>query len=389
MNSFPSDHPLHRLRLRELGQLNSQSIGFSEHSIQSLRRLNGDEMRHRGCVNTLCFSSCGHILLSGSDDRYIKFWDVAYKRQLGQVKTKHLHNIFHVDFCRAIPHNIISAAADGTIRITDMPSEVEQVLLRSQSIVHMFVTDLNTPSVIYSAEEVGCIQRIDVRTKNIDKIFRNYADYGGGRLGLKPVKALAQSEAMGPSQLVVGGSGLNVGILDLRILPLQQDTRPADKIFAGIFSPLGVTSSGCPAIISMRASFGNTLSTSGLAFSKSGHKLAVSYQGDQIYLFDTCAMSSSGDAIGPSNVLGGHINYSTFLKTVSFYGHRDEYIVSGSDSAEIWIWDASSGALLPTSSSYALHSGSGLLRHIVADRYACRVLNTLSAGAPKPPNYHS
>jgi hypothetical protein len=49
------------------------------------------------------------------------------------------------------------------------------------------------------------------------------------------------------------------------------------------------------------------------------------------------------DCIGAQAIYGGHINYATFLKSVSFFGPNDEYIVSGSDSGHLWIWDSSSG----------------------------------------------
>lgn len=49
------------------------------------------------------------------------------------------------------------------------------------------------------------------------------------------------------------------------------------------------------------------------------------------------------DCIGAQAIFGGHINYATFLKSVSFFGPNDEYVVSGSDSGHLWIWDSSIG----------------------------------------------
>eukprot|EP01037_Dinobryon_pediforme_P035122 gene35122-41363_t len=52
-----------------------------------------------------------------------------------------------------------------------------------------------------------------------------------------------------------------------------------------------------------------------------------------------------GDEGCSFRTIGGHINYATFLKTVSFFGPRDEYVVSGSDSGHLWIWRTDSGRL--------------------------------------------
>ena len=94
----------------------------------------------------------------------------------------------------------------------------------------------------------------------------------------------------------------------------------------------------------------------------------MSYQGDQIYTFNIHDQPQnncySGVGIGPRTVLGGHVNYATFLKTVSFYGPQDEYIVTGSDNGCIWIYDSSSGVIC-TENQPAV---------------PCRVINVLRAG---------
>lgn len=134
------------------------------------------------------------------------------------------------------------------------------------------------------------------------------------------------------------------------------------------------------------------VSVSGMHLSKDGRTLLVNYQSDQIYTFDIFDQgirrgsnnnpSSSGSGsncygdsfsssymdneddcfasprlrdsdddiaskyIGATGVYGGHFNYATFLKTVSFFGPNDEYIVSGCDNGYMWIWDTASGRLV-------------------------------------------
>ena len=59
----------------------------------------------------------------------------------------------------------------------------------------------------------------------------------------------------------------------------------------------------------------------------------------------TIGGTSGYDEVGPTHCLGGHINYATFLKNVSFFGPHDEYVVSGSDSGHLWVWETASGLL--------------------------------------------
>lgn len=78
-----------------------------------------------------------------------------------------------------------------------------------------------------------------------------------------------------------------------------------------------------------------------MTYSYDARKLLVSYQGYQIFEFPTDGkpISENSNIIGHSRVFGGHLNYDTFLKNVRYFGPRDEYVVSGSDSGHIWIWD--------------------------------------------------
>jgi hypothetical protein len=117
------------------------------------------------------------------------------------------------------------------------------------------------------------------------------------------------------------------------------------------------------------------ISVSGLHISRDEGTLLASYQGDQIYAFDIfrgCAppppavrdndhdhdqdqdcVSGGCNKLAPAQqrqigakaMFGGHVNNDTFLKTVSFFGPSDEYVVSGSDSGYVWIWDTLSGQI--------------------------------------------
>ncbi|KAJ1672726.1 hypothetical protein EV182_006614, partial [Spiromyces aspiralis] len=78
---------------------------------------------HTGCVNALCWSANGEILVSGSDDTHICIWDARDDRmQLAYVvHTGHHQNIFNV---KLLPYPndyiLVSCAADSEIRVFDL-----------------------------------------------------------------------------------------------------------------------------------------------------------------------------------------------------------------------------------------------------------------------------
>ena len=342
----------------------------------------------------------------------------------------------------------------------------------------MFIFDVDQPQVVYTAEDFGTgfISRIDLRTNVGEAIFStdycrpycmgntnsnlnsnlNSSDGTGTKSGIRPfsdnmcsVKALAQSDVLGGSQLLIGGSkSFTLGLLDLRILsPIPHNwdgedikNRYKGSPFVKMWSPSYPSITKAKKIneninkninknnlnsnknldkylnderkhnisnVSTSSSYG--VSLSGLCFSSDGASILASYQGDQIYIFDTfsnmnninndgntngyrCPMGTeqlphtenfdtnfntnfntncnknengNNDLNGfekdevreniheknqniksnARNLLGGHINHATFLKSVSFFGPKDEYVVSGSDSGHLWIWDSSSGSL--------------------------------------------
>lgn len=268
----------------------------------------------------------------------------------------------------------------------------------------MFHFDVEQPNIIYSADSSGDITRIDLRAKldaaceggssssaGVEVLFSNYlTSPTATRLGYArhkgAVKCLAQSSALvGGSQLLVGGQGFSVGLLDLRMVrPAKAavTTSPSAESAGGGFTPSSFVRLWGPQYLSPIPTYSNfdipndlsrskdkdwllsavnidpryrdtpnhviDVSVSGLHYSKDGKRFAVSYQGDQIYTFDSNAMPHHNSrGVGATTCVGGHVNHDTFLKTVSFFGPNDEYIVSGSDSGFLWIWDSRSGSLVP------------------------------------------
>jgi WD repeat-containing protein 42A len=377
------------LRRREREDGFAPSIGFHKAAIRGFRRTSLTKLRHRGCVNTASFSQNGCSLLTGSDDLSLKVWDVVSCALKGDVLTRHQHNIFAAAFCRHDSSQLLSGAADGTVRLSSLNSisTSDSPLLQSENIVHTLILDVESPHVVYVAEEAGYVSRIDMRSRGSQHIFWNKQRSRNSLSSqLRCVKALAQSNVLGSSQLFVGGFGFDVGVLDLRALPPENADVMADEVFTHSFSPLARSARTYPAISSWRSRSDSMLPVSnpmvsGLCLSEGGRSLLVNYQGDQIYAFDTpLAEYGEEHPIGARNCYGGHVNYNTFLKNVTYFGPRDEYVAAGSDQGALFIWAADSGRLLPSSAHYCTTHGLGSLSdEKLADRIACRLVNVLNA----------
>lgn len=72
--------------------------------------------KHRGCVNTVCFNADGDILVSGSDDRRVIFWEWETGRVKLSYHSGHYDNVFQA---KIMPYTedrtIVTCAADGQV----------------------------------------------------------------------------------------------------------------------------------------------------------------------------------------------------------------------------------------------------------------------------------
>lgn len=75
-------------------------------------------------------------------------------------------------------------------------------------------------------------------------------------------------------------------------------------------------------------------------YNHDGTEILASYGDDDIYIFDV--NSSPGSFV---HQYQGHRNGAT-IKGVSFFGPKSEYIISGSDCGNIYIWDKHTEAIV-------------------------------------------
>eukprot|EP00624_Nannochloropsis_granulata_P007130 evm.model.NODE_6492_length_31877_cov_22.786146.8 len=145
------------------------------------------------------------------------------------------------------------------------------------------------------------------------------------------------AKGISPFMMCLGGHGPTLEVYDLRRLPCVA-ANPLQT-----YRPQGLPESLNQAHLGME----EEVSVSGLAYSKDRGEILVSFQGDQIYGFNTAdAACGEGGETHEAWSLGGHINSQTFLKSVTYFGPREEYIACGDDLAHTWIWDRRSGMLV-------------------------------------------
>ncbi|KAL9173686.1 hypothetical protein ABFS82_02G004600 [Erythranthe guttata] len=350
---------------REVGSLSTRSfahrLAASEDLVLRLDILQKLE-KHRGCVNTVSFNAAGDVLVSGSDDRKVIFWDWESGQAKFSFHSGHHNNVFQA---KIMPYtderSIVTCAADGQVRHTQIAEcEVESKLVaRHQGRVHKLAIEPGSPHIVYTCGEDGLVQHIDLRTGSPTCLFtcrplpsQNYFT----TVHLNSITI----DPRNPNLLAVGGSDQFARLFDIRSYNWDSSSkydRPVD-----FFCP--------PHLID-----DDNVGITGLAFSDQS-ELLVSYNDEFIYLFtrdgglgpdpafatdifdgsdagdmtmDKCSGSSiSSDAANVKDVpqaYKGHRNCET-VKGVNFFGPKCEYVVSGSDCGRIFIWRKRGGDLV-------------------------------------------
>ncbi|EWM24660.1 Tetratricopeptide-like helical protein [Nannochloropsis gaditana] len=307
-------------------------------------------LKHDGCVNTACWSEDGRILFTAGDDRDIKIWLATYDFSAqGVVASGHSANIFGVQVPPNRPDELVTCAADGTLRRHQIdcnhPVIAGHVVGTSCAphVMHGFSfweggsdSGGGRGQIILTAQGDGLVMMYDLREQ-----------CSAGRAMYRrqvPVKAVVtppvHNTASGVSafMMYLGGHGATLEAHDLRRLP-RTGSKPVQ-----IYRPQGLPRH-------LDEDFQENVSLSGLAFSKMRGEVLASYQGDQIYGFATACyeerrIAQEDRASMEAWSLGGHVNCQTFLKNVTYFGPAEEYIACGDDSGHSFLWDRRTGMLV-------------------------------------------
>lgn len=158
-------------------------------------------IQHRGCVNSLSWSSDGEYLVSGSDDRSLVVWqwsshDALRLEKASVIPTAHRANIFGAKFMRHVGFAkvLVSGAMDGRVyvhrstessrrgrRAWPIPQAgagafgggaqsesasgwASQLLLHCNSRVKDIDVDPSNPHIVFTAAEDGNVCCVDIRT---------------------------------------------------------------------------------------------------------------------------------------------------------------------------------------------------------------------------------
>eukprot|EP00262_Sarcandra_glabra_P001529 TRINITY_DN1166_c0_g1_i1.p1 TRINITY_DN1166_c0_g1~~TRINITY_DN1166_c0_g1_i1.p1 ORF type:complete len:478 (-),score=70.36 TRINITY_DN1166_c0_g1_i1:227-1660(-) len=327
---------------REIGFSNyprfNRRIGGSEAFVKRIDlygKLNG----HEGCVNTVHFSPTGDLLVSGSDDRQIIFWNWATRSKQFSYSSGHSDNVFQA---RIMPftddRSIITSAADGQVRhgrILENGQVNTKRLAKHRGRVHKLAVEPGSPHIFYSCGEDGIVQHFDLRSHTATKLFScssiDKQPHGG-------ILNAIVIDPRNPNYIAVGGFDEYARVYDIRNCQWNASSDSARPV--NTFSP--------------RHLIGTVnVHITGLAYSNTS-ELLVSYNDELVYLFQkNMGLGPNPESTSAENleqmdqpqVYTGHRNSQT-VKGVNFFGPNDEYVVSGSDCGHIFIWKKKGGELL-------------------------------------------
>ncbi|KAK4887786.1 hypothetical protein RN001_004057 [Aquatica leii] len=271
--------------------------------------------KHDGCVNSLNFHPNGSILASGSDDLKVVIWDWKFGTPLLNFETKHKRNVFQSKFLPLSGDlHIATCARDGQVRLAQVSA---QEGLRSsrklgchRGACHKLTVLNGQPQVILSAGEDGVVFSHDVRNCKPDKILTVTSDYRAVAL------YSISSHPLNNYEFCVSGR-------DHIVRSYDQRKCGNDSIPLNMYYPKKMQKSDDYIGLHVTCAL----------YNHNGSEILASYNDDDIYIFDT--KGSTGSFL---HQYQGHRNGAT-IKGVNYFGPKSEYIVSGSDCGNIYIWD--------------------------------------------------
>jgi len=379
---------------------NFESLIYGNKSIVGRLTLSHKLKQHTGCVNTVSWSSCGRYILTGSDDTHVCIWDWENDGTLkSSFGTGHTANIFCAKFLPFTNNSrIVTCARDGLINVFDLEQSASSLLdmqlkermrqyrCHRQSVKKLVTFDDN-PHLFLSCSNDGTVRRFDLREAST-----------AGKTLVSHKKLQFNSMDKSGNFICVGASDPLVRIYDIRKLP--EDISEYDLAVYAKYCPKPLVS-----LIDKKNSLFSKGHVTGVAFN--GSEIIASYSGEGIYLFDINKSEPYSDIssldlfenlVGDQNIYGhghneedndddnnndseneeddqrrennehkveqemevetkeeidesyvcrysGHCNLRT-VKSVSFFGPNQEYVMSGSDDGNIFIWEKKTGDLI-------------------------------------------
>lgn len=283
----------------------------SLHAVERLELMyNLDE--HQGCVNALNFNEKGNLLASASDDLAVVIWDWALGKKRHWFMSGHTRNMFQAKWLPLdMEYLMVTCARDGQVRLLDLEHNTSKRLAAHRGPSHKLAVHPETPNLVFSAGEDARVFSIDIRESKPSRLL--VVKEGSLEVQLYSI----HSNPFNSNEFCVSGRSRYVRVYDRR------------KVSTPLYKM-------CPD----RLGGNNHVHVTCAVYNYNGTEILASYNDEDIYLFDRLS-SSYVDA----NRYQGHRNSAT-VKGVNFFGPKSEYIISGSDCGNIFIWDKNTGAIV-------------------------------------------
>ncbi|XP_076063729.1 uncharacterized protein LOC143038430 [Oratosquilla oratoria] len=259
-----------------------------------------DLYAHYGCVNAIEFSKEGELLVSGGDDRRVLLWKVeeaiSGQKQPRAMKGEHMSNIFCLSFD---PHNekIFSAGNDDQVIVHDLKTGEILDLFPHEAAVYGVSVSPASESIFTSAGEDGQVLLYDIRAPpSTDPMcLARYHD----------AFHAVQFHPIEPMYVVTANSREGVALWDIR-KPRVPVLRYGEKHCA--------QSSMCA------------------RFNRTGSQIIALRRRLPPVLYDT----HHSKAVCQFDA--DHYYNSCTMKSCCFAGDSDQFVLSGSDDFNLYMW---------------------------------------------------
>ncbi|ESP03038.1 hypothetical protein LOTGIDRAFT_110630, partial [Lottia gigantea] len=299
MNSY-SCHSLIQNRIIQPKSHNSQKL-FREKLLNASSLFHSDIKGHFGCVNAIEFSNNGgNMIASGGDDRRVLLWNTQKamwrKGSPSCMKSEHRSNIFCIAFDKD-NEKIFSGGNDEQVFVHDAATGNPVDNFMHEDAVYGLSTDPNNPHVFASACDDGRILIYDIREPADSEPFC-LANYVSSMHSV-------MYNPLDPRLVATANVREGIGLWDVR--------KPKSCImrYGGEFEQ--------QSCMSVRI---NNQGTQILALRRRLPPV--------IYNIDSKSPVVEFDHTGYFN--------SCTMKSCCFAGDRDQYILSGSDDFNVYMW---------------------------------------------------
>ncbi|XP_033360392.1 DDB1- and CUL4-associated factor 5 [Bombus vosnesenskii] len=259
-----------------------------------------DLLSHYGCVNAIEFSNQGDLLVSGGDDRRVLLWKVEQAIQdVGKptvMKVQHISNIFCLGYDNS-KTKIFSAGNDDQVIVHDLRTgDVVNLFVHEKPVYGLSVHPHND-NVFASACDDGRVLIYDIRGSNAMETFC-LARY-------KTAFHSVMFNPVEPRMLATANAKEGVSMWDVR-KPLKPILRYGNE-------------SSAQSCMNVR-------------FNAAGNRLLALRRRLPPVLYDVDSSTHLCQFDHP-----GYYNSCT-MKSCCFAGDNDEYVLSGSDDFNLYMW---------------------------------------------------